>query len=102
MFRNIFMVLLISELAKKWKHCAETYFFFDSGSPRGEEGVHVCVGKVCYKCIVHILKANKNSLFFALNIDLSISVLSKYLRTYSFALYQIRALERAFKKPNNG
>ena len=27
MFRNIFMVLLISELTKKWMHCTETYFF---------------------------------------------------------------------------
>ena len=26
-YNNIFMVLLISELAKNWTHCAETYFF---------------------------------------------------------------------------
>ena len=37
-FRNIFMVLLISELAKKWTHCAETCFFVWFWFPEGEGG----------------------------------------------------------------
>ena len=64
--------------------------FLDSGVPRGE-GVHVCVSMVCYHCIVHIL-----------NIDLCRAILPNYLRTYSSALCQIRALEKTLKKQNNG
>ena len=39
MFRNMYIVLLISDLAKKWTHCAETYFL-DSGYPKGRGFVH--------------------------------------------------------------
>ena len=50
---NIFMVLLISALAKIG---ATKPIFLDSGSPRGGGGgVRACVGVVCYHCIVHIL-----------------------------------------------
>ena len=44
---NIFMVLLISELAKIG---ATKPIFLDSGSPRGEGGscMRACVGMVCY------------------------------------------------------
>ena len=45
---NIFMVLLISALAKI---SAMKPMFLDSGSLR-EEGVCACVGMVCYHCIV--------------------------------------------------
>ena len=80
--------------------------FLDSGSPRGEGGVHACVGMVCYHCIVHILNSSKNSIFFdhdnVANTNLCRAMLPNYLRTYSSALCQIRALERAFKKQNNG
>ena len=50
---KIFMVLLISELAKIG---ATKPIFLDSGSPRGGGGVRACVGMVCYHdhCIVHI------------------------------------------------
>ena len=41
---NIFMVLLISALAKIG---AMKPIFLHSGSPRGR-GVHVCMGTVCY------------------------------------------------------
>ena len=44
----------------------------------------------------------KNSLFFVSYSDLCRAMLPNYLRTYSCALCQIRALEKAFKKPNNG
>ena len=47
---NIFMVLLISELAKIG---VTKPIFLDSGSPREEgRGVRACVGMVCYHCIV--------------------------------------------------
>ena len=59
---NIFMVLLISELAKIG---ATKPIFLDSGSPRGR-GVHACVGMVCYHCIVHILNSSKKLYFLCL------------------------------------
>ena len=93
------MVLLISALAKI---DATKPIFLDSGSPRG--GVRACVGVVCYHCIVHIPNSSKNSIFFVANSDLCKAMLPNYLRTYSCALCQIRALdvEKTFKKPNNG
>ena len=97
---NIFMVLLISALAKIG---ATKPIFLDSGSPRGGGGgVHACVGMVCYHCIVHIPNSSKNSIFFVANSDLCRAMLPNYLRTYSCALCQIRALEKAFKKQNYG
>ena len=59
---NIFMVLLISEVLKIG---ATKPIILDSGSPHGEGGA-VHVGKVCSKCIVHILKSSKNSIFLRL------------------------------------
>ena len=63
-----------------------------------------CVGvsMVCYHCIVHILNSSKNSIFFVSNSYLCRAMLPNYLRTYSSALCQITALEKAFKKQNNG
>ena len=59
---------------------------------------------VCYHyiAIVHILNSSKNSIFFVSNSYLCRAMLSNYLRTYSSALCQITALEKAFKKQNNG
>ena len=102
---SIYMVLLISALAKSG---VTKPIFLDSGSPRGGGGggVRACVGVVCYHCIVHIPNSSKNSIlnFFVANSDLCAcrAMLPNYLRTYSSALYQIRALEKAFKKQNNG
>ena len=97
---NIFMVLLISALAKIG---ATKPIFLDSGSPRGGGGgVRVCVGMVCYHCIVHIPNSSKNSNFFVSNNVLCRAMLPNYLRTCSTALCQIRALKKAFKKQNNG
>ena len=48
---NIFMVLLVFALGNI-KIGATKPNFLDSGSPRGG-GVYVCVGMVCYHCIVH-------------------------------------------------
>ena len=98
---NIFMVLLISALATIG---ATKPIFLDSGSPRGEGEVRACVGVVCYHFIVHVLKLNssKNSIFFVSNSDLCRAMLPNYLRTYSSALSQIRALQKVFKKQNNG
>ena len=59
---NIFTVLLGSERVKIGMMKP---IFLDSASPRGR-GVHACVGKVCYKCIVHILKSSKNYIFLCL------------------------------------
>ena len=73
---NIFMVLLISELAKIG---AMKPIFLDSGSPRKGGGVRACVGMVCYHCIVHILNSSKNSIFFVSSSDLCSGMLSKYL-----------------------
>ena len=53
---------LISELAKIG---ATKPIFLDSGSPRGE-GVRVCVGMVCYHCIIHILNSSKKLNFLCL------------------------------------
>ena len=49
---NIFMVLLISALAKIG---VTKPIFLDSGSPRGGGGggVRACMGMVCYHCTVH-------------------------------------------------
>ena len=97
---NIFMVLLISALATIG---ATKPIFLDSGSPRGGgEGVHACVGMVCYHWIVHILNSSQNSIFFASNSDLCRAMLPNYLRRYSSALCQIRTSEKSFKKQNNG
>ena len=93
---NICMVLLISALAKIG---VTKSIFLDSGSPRG---VRSCIGMVCYHCIVHILNSRKNSIFFISNKDLCRAMLPNYLRTYFSVLCQIRALEKAFKKQNNG
>ena len=58
---------------------------------------------VCYHCIVHILNSSKkNSIFFVSNSDLCSAMLPNYLRTYSSALCQTRALAKALKKQNNG
>ena len=95
---NIFMVLLISELAKIG---AMKPFFLILVPQRGR-GVHACLGMVCYHCIVQILNSSKNSIFFVSNSDLCSAMLLNYLRTYSSALCQIRALEKALKKQNNG
>ena len=94
------MALMISALAKIG---ATKPIFLESGSPRGR-GVCLCVSMVCYDWIVHILNSSKNSIFFVANSDLCRAMLPnyKYLRTYSSALCQIRALEKAFKKQNYG
>ena len=92
------MVLLISERAKIG---AMKPIFLDSGSPRGEGG-RACMGRVCYHCVFHILNSSKNSIFFVSNGNLCRAMLPNYMRTYSSALCQIRALEKALKKQNNG
>ena len=93
---NIFMVLLISELATIGVMKA---IFLYSASPRR---VRACMGMVCYHCIVHILNLSKNSIFFVSNSDLCRAMLPNYLGTYSSALCQIRALEKPFKKLKHG
>ena len=60
---NIFMVLLISELAKIG---ATKPIFLDSGSPREGGGVRACVGIVCYQGIVHILNSSQKLYFLCL------------------------------------
>ena len=98
---NIFMVLLISKLAKN----GVTKFkpiFLDFGSPRRKWGSCVCDHMVCYHCIVHILNSSKNSIFFDTNSTLCRAMLPNYLREYSSTLCQIRALEKALMKQNNG
>ena len=57
---NIFMVLLISELAK----IGATKLIFMIPVPLG--GVRACVGMVCYHCIVHILNSRKKLHFLCL------------------------------------
>ena len=96
---NIFMVLLIFVL-EYFKIGVTKPIFLDSGSPRVKGFVRV--GMVCYHCIVHILNSSKNSIFFVANSDLCRAMLPNYLRTYSSALCQIRALEKALKKQNYG
>ena len=89
------MVLLISALATIG---VTKPIFMDSGSPMGGGGVRACVGMVCYHCIVHTLNSSKNSIFFVSNSDLCRAMLPNYLRTYSSALCQIKALKKTFKK----
>ena len=93
---NMFMVLLIFTLGN-FKLGVMKPILLDSGSPRGEGGC-VCVGMVCYHCIVHTLNSSKKPIFFVSNSDLCRAMLPNYLRTYSSALCQIRALEKPFKK----
>ena len=88
------MVLLISALATIG---ATKPIFLDSGSPRGEGGC-ACVGMVFYHYIVHILNSSKKTIFFVSNSNLCRAMLPNYLRTYSSALCQTRALEKPFKK----
>ena len=59
------MVLLISELAKIG---ATKPIFLDSGTPRRGGGVRVCVGNVCYHCIVHILNSRGKLYFLCLTV----------------------------------
>ena len=84
--------------------CDETYFF-GFWFLQGGRGVRACVGMVCYHCIVHIyiciLNLSKNSIFFVSSNNLCRAMLPNYLRTYSSALCQIRALKKTFKKQNN-
>ena len=95
---NMFMVLLIFALENITIGATEP-IFLDSGSPRGGRGgVRACVGMVCYHCIVHILNSSKKPIFFVSTSDFCRAMLPNYLRTYSSALCQIRALEKPFKK----
>ena len=89
------MFLLISEEAKIG---ATKPIFFGFWFPLGRGDSCMC-GQVCYKYIVHILKSSKNSIFFASTSNLCRAILPYYLRTYSCALGQIRALKKSFKKP---
>ena len=91
------MVLLIFALGN-FEIGATKPISLDSDSHRGEGGVRGCVGMVCYHCIVHVLNSSKNPIFFVSNSDLCRGMLPNYLRTYSSALCQIRALEKPFKK----
>ena len=99
---NIFMVLLISALAKMLRRDLFFLFWF----PQGEGVVRACMGMVCFHWIVHVLNSSKNSIFFVSNSDLCRAMyaakLLDQLRAYSSALCQIRALEKTFKKQNNG
>ena len=61
---SIFMVLLMFALGNI-KLGATKPIVLDSGFPRGR-GVRVCMGMVCYHCIVHILNSSKNSYFLCL------------------------------------
>ena len=88
---KIFMVLLISELAKIG---ATKPIFLDSGSPRGGGGgscVCGCGQSSLYMQVLHftILNQSKNTVFFLCNIDLRRTMLPNYLGTYSSALCQI-------------
>ena len=87
---NIFTVLLISEVVEIGATKPIFWILVPLG---GREGIRACVGKVCYKCIVHILISSKNSILFISNSDLCRAMLSNYLRTYCAALCQIRALD---------
>ena len=94
------MVLLISALAKVGP---PKPFSLDSAYPRGRgRGGFMHVWPWFVIIIIHILNSSKNSIFFVSNSNLCRAMLPNYLRTYSSALCQIRALEKAFKKQNNG
>ena len=62
------------------------------------------MGIVCYHWIVHILNSCTNPIFFVfiINSGLCGAMMPNYLRTYSSALCQIKALEKAFKEQSNG
>ena len=63
---NMFMVLLVSALGNI-EIDATKPIFLDSGSPRGGGGAFcVCVGMVCYHCIVHLLNSSKKPYFLCL------------------------------------
>ena len=81
---NIFMVLLISALAKIG---ATKPILLDSGSLRGGRGIRACVGMVCYHCIVHILNSSKNSIFFVSNSDLCRAMLPNYFNEDIFLYF---------------
>ena len=68
----------------------------------GVRGGCACMGMVCHHCIIHILNSSKKLYFLCTDSDLCRAMLPNYLRTYSSALCQIRALQKAFKKQNNG
>ena len=65
MFRDIFMVFLISALGN-FKIGATKPIFLDSGFPKAGGGVRACVGMVCYHCMVHILNSSKKLYFLCL------------------------------------
>ena len=96
---SIFMVLLMFAL-ENIKIGSTKPIFLDSGSPRGRGGLCVCgPGLLSLQCIVHILNSSKK-LNFLSNSDLCRAMLPNvnYLKKYSSALCQIRALRKAFKK----
>ena len=101
---NMFMVLLHFAL-KNINIGATKPIFLDSGSPRGEGGfVRAWAWFVIIAQFIYYSQLNlsKNSIFFVSNSDLCRGMLPNYLRTYSSALCQIRALEKALKKQSNG
>ena len=89
----MFMVLLIFAL-ENFKIGATKPIFFILVS-RGEGGF-VCAW--AWFVIIHILNSSKNPIFFVSNSDLCRATLLNYLRTYSSALCQFRALEKPFTK----
>ena len=99
---NIFMFCWLLHLQRLVRWNLFFWILVPLGRGEGVLCMRACVGMVCYHCIVHILNSSKNSIFFVSNSDLCRAMLPNYLRTYSSALCQIRALQKAFKKQNNG
>ena len=86
-----------------WKIMQLNLFFWNLVSLRGEgEFMPLGVGHVLYVCVLtfYNTKSIKSTVFFPCNINLHRAMLSKYLGTYSSALCQIWALEKAFEERN--
>ena len=82
--------------------CDETYFF-GFWFPQGEGGGSCVRGHGLLSLhSSYTLNSSKNSIFFVSNTNLCRAMLLNYLKTYSSAFCQTRALEKAFKKQNNG
>ena len=97
---NIFMVLLISALATIG---ATKLFFFGFWFPQGGGGfVRAWAWFVIIALFIYQIQVKT---LFSLSLTVICAELccqTNYLRTFSSALCQIRALEKAFKKQNNG
>ena len=91
-----------SDFQMYWKNMQWNLFFWNLVSLRRGGSCMWVWGKLfmCVYFTFYNTKSSKSTVFFPCNINLHRAMLSKYLGTYSSALCQIWALEKAFEERN--